>query len=180
MPTELMHGSKEPVDIEHCSGSGCFQHQVNYLASAVQIQELMDLSVECMQDITFDCHSAPLEINEVSLASWIGRDRQQHQFFDGSNPEDQTCKCGTEENCIYAHLSCNCNAKKPVWMKDSGTITNMDLLPIMGFNYGPLEFELEQARVTIGPLKCRGLKVKEDAFLKPVGPTGEKGAPGDR
>ena len=98
--------------------------------------------------------------------------------FDGSNPEEHTCKCGTDENCIYPHLTCNCNAKKPVWMQDSGTITNMDLLPIMGFNYGPLEFELEQAKVTIGALKCRGLKTKEDVFLMPVGPPGEKGSPG--
>ena len=60
-------------------------------------------------------------------------------------------------------------------MKDYGTITNMDLLPIMGFNNGPLEFELEQAKVTIGPLKCKGLKQISDAFLKPVGPPGLPG-----
>ena len=178
MTTELMHDSKEPVSIGKCSSPGCSKHQIEYLASASQIQELLDLSVECMQDITFDCHSAPLEHNDVSLASWIGRTGQQHQFFDGSNPEEHTCKCGTDESCIYTHLNCNCNAKKPVWMQDSGTITNMDLLPIMGFNYGPLEFELEQAKVTIGALKCRGLKTKEDVFLMPVGPPGEKGAPG--
>ena len=158
MTTELMHDSKESVDIEKCSSPECSKYDVNYLASTEQLQELIDLSVECMQDITFDCHSAPLEHNDVSLASWIGRDGQQYRFFDGSNPEEHTCKCGTEENCIYSHLNCNCNAKRPAWMQDSGTITNMDLLPIMGFNYGPLEFELEQAKVTIGALKCRGLK----------------------
>merc|ERR1711860_168853 len=54
----------------------------------------------------------------------------------------------------------------------------MDLLPIIGFNYGPLELELEKAKVTIGPLKCRELKVKEDVFLKPVGPPGQDGSPG--
>ena len=179
MTTEVLPVSTQPVVIDNCAGSGCFTHDVDYLASLSQLEELIDLSVECTQDITFDCNSAALELNDLSLGAWIDRHGRSHHFFDGSNPEEHTCKCGTEENCISSHLKCNCNAKRPEWMQDVGTITCMDLLPIKSFTYGPLELDLEQAKVTIGSLKCKGLKViNDDVFLKPVGPPGERGVVG--
>ena len=58
MTTEIMPVSRQPVEIEKCSGSGCFTHDVEYLATLSQLEELVDLSIECTQDITFDCNSA--------------------------------------------------------------------------------------------------------------------------
>ena len=39
-------------------------------------------------------------------------------------------------------------------MKDVEYIKNMDLLPITGFSYGPMQFEAQEAIVKLGPLTC--------------------------
>merc|ERR1712004_594686 len=44
----------------------------------------------------------------------------------------------------------------PDWQVDEGIITYKDLLPITEFAYGPLEYDLEEAKVSIGSLKCSG------------------------
>ena len=43
-------------------------------------------------------------------------------------------------------------------MQDTGKVDRMDLLPIQSFTYGPMEYEMEKANVSIGPLICKGLK----------------------
>lgn len=43
-----------------------------------------------------------------------------------------------------------------MWLEDSGVITNKTALPITAFVYGPLEYETQEAFVTIGRLQCRG------------------------
>ena len=58
--------------------------------------------------------------------------------------------------CVEPQLSCNCNAKLPEWQFDEGVITDKNLLPITQFSYGPLEYDLEEAKVSIGSLKCSG------------------------
>ena len=58
-------------------------------------------------------------------------------------------------------LDCNCDAKSPIWVFDSGRITAKDLLPIQSFSYGPLIYDLERANVTIGRLTCSGMTKSE-------------------
>ena len=58
--------------------------------------------------------------------------------------------------CVEPQLPCNCNAKLPEWQFDEGIITDKNLLPITQFSYGPLEYDLEEAKVSIGSLKCSG------------------------
>ena len=60
------------------------------------------------------------------------------------------------QTCIEPNLSCNCDAKVPDWQVDEGIITDKNLLPITEFAYGPLEYDLEEAKVSIGSLKCSG------------------------
>ena len=47
-----------------------------------------------------------------------------------------------------------CNAKSPVWQIDSETIEDQNLLPITGFTYKGIEFEIQKATVKIGALNC--------------------------
>ena len=63
---------------------------------------------------------------------------------------------GVNHTCIEPNLPCNCDAKLPDWQVDEGIITDKDLLPITEFAYGPLEYDLEEAKVSIGSLKCSG------------------------
>ena len=58
--------------------------------------------------------------------------------------------------CIESEVLCNCDAKLPYWQVDEGLITDKGLLPITEFAYGPLQYDLEEAKVTIGNLKCSG------------------------
>ena len=60
------------------------------------------------------------------------------------------------QTCIEPNLPCNCDAKVPDWQVDEGVITDKDLLPITEFAYGPLEYDLEEAKISIGSLKCSG------------------------
>ena len=55
----------------------------------------------------------------------------------------------------------NCNRKAPTWKFDTGDIDNKSLLPITGFKYGPLLYEAEKAKFTIGPLTCHPLSYEE-------------------
>ena len=63
---------------------------------------------------------------------------------------------GVNQTCIEPNLPCNCDAKIPEWQVDEGIITDKDLLPITEFAYGPLEYDLEEAKISIGSLKCSG------------------------
>ena len=48
---------------------------------------------------------------------------------------------------------------EPMKQVDSGLITDMSALPIIGFNYGDLlEYPEQHASITIGRLKCKGKK----------------------
>ena len=60
------------------------------------------------------------------------------------------------QTCVEPNLPCNCDAKLPDWQVDEGMITDKDLLPITEFAYGPLEYDLEKAKVSIGNLRCSG------------------------
>ena len=45
----------------------------------------------------------------------------------------------------------SCNLKSPVWMSNKGEVTDISQLPIKNIKYGPLQFQLEQVKVVIGP-----------------------------
>ena len=92
--TKISHDSLNSVEIQKCSGSLCFNHPVKYPATPKQIQNLIDISEACEQDIAFDCHSAALEINNIRLGAWKDKNGDIQNFFDGSDPEEHICKCG--------------------------------------------------------------------------------------
>jgi hypothetical protein len=89
---------------------------------------------------------------------------EQH-FFTGSHAGEHICECGEDNSCISvsgSEFTCNCDSKIPDWTSDAGIITDMQLLPMVGFKYGPLEFEIEKANFTFGRLQCSGiLKLKK-------------------
>ena len=70
-----------------------------------------------------------------------------------------------KKTCIELSLQLWCQV-------DNGIITDSDkdLLPITEFAYGPLEYDLEEAKFSIGSLKCSGLskgKSSLDSNLAP-------------
>ncbi len=142
-----------------------------------QIQALIQLSDTCSQSIDFGCFLAPLQFEDTQFGWWLDKSGKnskyeyvnsvvisqylgdQQYFFNGNHVGEHICACGEDSSCLdtggVTH-KCNCDANKPDWTSDDGIITAKDLLPVTSFNYGPLEFDIEQANFTIGRLKCSG------------------------
>lgn len=80
----------------------------------------------------------------------------QLHFFVGLNADASITESEDDPHCIEPSLPCNCDAKLPIWQFDEGFINDETLLPITEFAYGPLEYDLEEAKVSIGSLKCSG------------------------
>ena len=88
-------------------------------------------------------------------------------FYHGNHPNEHICQCGETDSCLSPageeiKYHCNCDANEPEFSKDAGTITAMDKLPITQFSYGPLQFGLQRANVTIGRLVCNGKKASSN------------------
>ena len=156
--TQVLHDKEDMIKIEKCPGVGCAVYKMNYFAPQEQIDALMALSGSCHQDLDFGCFMAPLRFDDVDQGFWTDRHGNPQFFFNGNNPGTHVCQCGEEQSCVDSTLDlvCNCDSKSPTWYSDNGRITAKDLLPIESFHYGPLEFDLERANVTIGRLTCTG------------------------
>ena len=154
--TEIAHNQTDEVDIEKNLSFGV---DFDYQVPMGQVQSLIALSEDCEQSIRFDCFLAPLmSLGNEPKGSWKDQNGTERTFFHGNldtaNPHQ--CQCGIDQTCVVPKLPCNCDAKLPDWQVDEGTITDKDLLPMTGFTYGPMKYDLEQAKISIGSLKCSG------------------------
>jgi len=143
---------------------GCFNQTINYSVPLEQIRALISLSETCTQSISFGCISAPLVKEDIYLGGWYGHDGKPNYYFNGDHPGEHICSCGETQTCAYSEgivNVCNCDANVPHLDSDDGEITSMQALPITGVFYGPLEYGLQNARFTIGRLKCNGNSVKD-------------------
>ena len=137
--TEITHDFEETMELGRCNEEpGCNAYQVNYGSSMDQVHQLIEQSESCYQTIRFDCHLAPLNQYEQSLGWWLDRTGQPRYF--------------ANENGL------NCDANEVSWKSDEIEITDKDILPVTGFQYGPLETALDgkKAKLTISRLKCSG------------------------
>ena len=101
---------------------------------------------------------APLNDDNRNYGSWINKRGEKEIYFSGSNSGVHTCECGLNDNCIKDHLKCDCDANDATWDYDEGNITDMNALPILGFNYYGLTYESEKGSISYGPLQCSGMK----------------------
>ena len=156
--TQILHDKEDMIKIDKCNDIGCAIYEMNYFAPKEQIDALISLSESCHQDLDFGCFMAPLRFDDVDQGYWTDWDGNTQVFFHGNNPGTHVCQCGEDQSCVDSTLDlvCNCDSKSPTWYSDIGRITAKNLLPIKSFHYGPLEFDLERANVTIGRLTCSG------------------------
>ena len=70
--TEVGQETKESIG--NCDGPGCHEVIVDYGVSNQQIQNLIQLSESCSQQISFRCYNAPLKLNSVHLGWWTSQD----------------------------------------------------------------------------------------------------------
>ena len=57
----------------------------------------------------------------------------------------------------------SCDLREPVWLSNSATIEDRNLLPVSAVRYGPHKYELYSANITIGTLQCQP-ETEEERF----------------
>ena len=154
--TTIFHDHMFVVEIDHCPGPMCYQLDLDYHVPQGQIEALIQNSESCSQEISFSCVDAALSANGESIGAWLNRNGMEETYFVGANHEDHICTCGLNETCSDSEhgRTCNCDATQiPELQNDNGTITNATALPITGFRYGELEYDLQEASIYISELK---------------------------
>ena len=158
--TEIYHNMPDQLELEQCDNQelGCQKVHLEYEVPMSQIIALTQLSATCEQAIQFDCFMAPLMEHGSDLGFWLDRNGNKSNFFHGNLNPDQphVCRCGLDQTCVIPELPCNCDAKEPNWVADEGVITDKTILPITEFAYGPMEYDMQKAKIKIGHLKCSG------------------------
>ncbi|KAK7944742.1 hypothetical protein WMY93_000470 [Mugilogobius chulae] len=71
-------------------------------------------------------------------------------------PGIQKCSCGIEHNCTNAAHFCHCDADLRAWKEDSGMLMYKDHLPVSSVEVGDTGRAGSEAKLTVGPLRCRG------------------------
>ena len=59
---ETRVGEEVVVKVENCLTKKCFNHSLSYGASNNQLENLIDSSAQCYQNVSFDCISSPLKV----------------------------------------------------------------------------------------------------------------------
>jgi len=103
---------------------------VNYNVAEEQFAKLLEVSSTCSQSVTLNCFSSP-----IKLLQWKDRFGDYHAV---PNLNGTTC-----------------DSKDPTWLVNSGIVEDKTLLPISGVRFGPHKYEIQKAKITIGPLQCQ-------------------------
>jgi len=155
--TSIPHDSEGPMDVGHCADPGCYSKSISYNASSRQMAALADLSVECHQSIRYDCFYAPFEFGDVVYSWWNDQDGSAKYFWAGANSKNNhTCQCGIDGNCVEPVMKCNCDSTAPEQLADVGVISDKEILPVTGLNFGRTQRQYSSGVHTLGRLECTG------------------------
>ena len=140
--TEVLHSLPSEYELNSCNeGPGCASVNVTYSAPIEQMKALIDNSESCYQDVKVNCTLAPLQLYGQQLG-WISDDEgQKHDMSE-----------------LLCEESCNCDSNENVMQSDVGRISDLNLLPLTGISYGPLEYQAKTMTISLGPLVCTGSK----------------------
>ena len=132
---------------------------IAYETSIENIITLIQNSVSCYQEITFDCQNMPLHSIELNHGYWKDKFGIERYFFDGSNMDSRNCKCSNEGECQgKSDALCYCDLRPIFGMQDKGRITADWLLPITEFGYRFHGHSLHGfGTVNIGDIICSGI-----------------------
>ena len=101
---------------------------------------------------------APLNDDQINFGSWVNSRGESEIYFAGGNSGVHQCQCGLDKTCTTSYEACNCDSNDATWDFDEGVITDMNALPILGFNYYGLRYSSEKGSISYGPLECTGMK----------------------
>uniref|UniRef100_A0A8C8DIJ9 Contactin associated protein 2b n=1 Tax=Oryzias sinensis TaxID=183150 RepID=A0A8C8DIJ9_9TELE len=128
------------------------------LFSPVQLWSVTSRAESCEQFVAYACRMSRLlnSPDGVPFTWWVGRANEKHFYWGGSGPGIQKCACGIENNCTDPGHFCNCDAELRAWKEDAGLLLYKDHLPVSQVVVGDTSKSGSEAKLTVGPLKCRG------------------------
>ena len=149
-------GSRFPVnESERCTEPYCFSKSIEYKPSKDQISAMTDLSVECKQEIEYECNLNAL----TGYSSWTDRNGQVNHYWHGNDSaeaSDTGCECSVDSSCqLSLSPDCNCNSFLPN-SHDRGIISSVTKLPITKLNYGGSISSYSSIHFKLGPMICSG------------------------
>lgn len=131
---------------------------INYNVTDEQVLSVTNSAEYCEQYIAYACRMSRLlnTPDGVPFTWWMGRSNEKHSYWGGSTPGIQKCSCGIEHNCTNPARYCNCDADLRSWKEDTGLLMYKDHLPVSQVVVGDTGRSASEAKLTVGPLRCRG------------------------
>ena len=116
---------------------------------------MTDLSIECKQEIQYDCNLNAL----TGYSSWTDRNGEVNHYWHGNDSaeaSDTGCECSVDSSCqLSLSPDCNCNSFLPN-SHDRGIISSVTKLPISKLNYGVSISSYSSIHFKLGPMICSG------------------------
>ncbi|KAM6919149.1 contactin-associated protein-like 2 [Xenentodon cancila] len=132
--------------------------RITYNVSDDQLLSVTSRAEHCEQYVAYACRMSRLLSGPggVPFTWWVGRANERHSYWGGSGPGIQKCACGIENNCTDSKRPCNCDADLRSWKEDAGLLVYKDHLPVSQVVVGDTSRAGSEAKLTVGPLRCRG------------------------
>ncbi|XP_011484399.1 contactin-associated protein-like 2 [Oryzias latipes] len=157
--------------------------QITYNATDEQLWSVTSRAESCEQFVAYACRMSRLlnSPDGVPFTWWVGRANEKHFYWGGSGPGIQKCACGIENNCTDPGRFCNCDAELRAWKEDAGLLLYKDHLPVSQVVVGDTSKSGSEAKLTVGPLKCRGDRSYWNAasFISPASSVHFQSFPGE-
>ncbi|XP_072296731.1 contactin-associated protein-like 2 [Eucyclogobius newberryi] len=162
--------AQSPVPRPDASGNVVFH--IDYNVTDEQVLSVTNGADYCEQFVAYACRMSRLlnTPDGVPFTSWVGRSNERHSYWGGSGPGIQKCSCGIEHNCTNAARFCHCDADLRAWKEDAGLLAYKEHLPVSAVEVGDTGRAGSEAKLTVGPLRCRGDKHfwNSASFLSPA------------
>ncbi|XP_008286687.1 contactin-associated protein-like 2b [Stegastes partitus] len=132
--------------------------QIIYNVTDEQVLSVTSSAESCEQYVAYACRMSRLlnSPDGTPFTWWVGRANERHSYWGGSGPGIQKCSCGIEHNCTDPKHYCNCDADLRTWREDAGLLVYKDHLPVSQVVVGDTSRAGSEAKLTVGPLRCRG------------------------
>ncbi|XP_076809882.1 contactin-associated protein-like 4 [Clavelina lepadiformis] len=155
--TIIEHNSMNEIQVTSCEPNKCYKRQIRYNVAMEQIVALIQRSSECRQYIKYRCIGSVLFQGNIDYAAWLSRDGTHIKYWGGATSRrNYFCACGETGTCLESGTNCNCDKNSGPETSDEGFLTDKDILPVTGLQFGDATAPGEYGWHTLGPLICTG------------------------
>ena len=149
-----------------------YYHLIKYSnVSMDQLKELIKISDNCRQHISYTCYQSTLMFSENTFEAqtkrygvrWYSPDGVIQSYWGGAAKGSLKCACAYGKACANKHLDCNCDSRDSVWRSDKGYLRYKEDLPVTKLQFSKLK-TTEASFYELGPLECFGKPLRPTVF----------------